>query len=171
MVVLVLLIGGLSVYLYKRHYANHVAASPVSSNPADHIKYAPATAEEKQQSEQKKDDIVKAKSEADKSNSDGKKAVEPVITLANYSNSSATIQAYVPGIYEDGGTCTAVLTQAGQSVTKSAPAFANATTTDCQHFSIPRSEFPAAGTWTVKVSYGSSTAEGSSTQTSSIEVH
>lgn len=138
------------------------------------IKYEPATGEEKKQTEQHKDNLVKnrekAESEAQNLPANGKRTVTPVITLAQLSGSEVTIQAYVPGIYEEGGSCTATLKNGTQTVVKQSSAFANATTTDCQHMVIPRGEFPSTGTWNVTVTYSSSKAEGVSNQQSTVEV-
>lgn len=92
----------------------------------------------------------------------GHKTVTPLITYGEHSGSSVEVVAYVPGIAEENGTCTMTASKDGKIVVKKVPASQNANTTDCQAFVVPRSEFPTAGKWDVRVVYQSPTAEGSS---------
>lgn len=173
LLVFVLLIAGASGYiLWQKRQSSDVADSPA---PPGTIKYEPATEQEKQETERHKDQLVENQKKAEQENAgrpaDGKKAVTPVITLAQYGGGNATIQAYVPNIYEEGGSCTATLKNGGKTVTKQSSAFPNATTTDCQHLTIPRADFPMAGKWTVSITYTSAISEGTSNQNTSIEVN
>lgn len=86
-----------------------------------------------------------------------------VITDASQYDSSIEVRAYIPNIYTSEGTCTATFTKAGaKTVTVSGTPFKDATTTQCGAMDVSRSAFAAAGTWSVTVSYKSSTATGSS---------
>ena len=86
--------------------------------------------------------------------SGNKKTVYPVITSA----SRTEVYAYVSGVLEDGGTCTATATQGSQTKTASAAGFANVSYTSCKPIKI---SLPA-GTWSVVVSYSSAGFEGKS---------
>lgn len=169
-VVIVLLVAAGAYFSWRHFIYKPAPIGPKVYNNS--VNYAPATPEEKQQSEDSKDTIVENKNNSTNqpTTPSGKKAVVPSITLAQFSDGSALVQAYVSGIFEDSGTCTAILKSGSQTVTKQAPAFANATTTDCQHIEIPRSQFPASGTWSVNVSYSSPNAEGTSNQTQNITI-
>lgn len=154
---------------------NNTSPAQAGTKAADSIKYAPATPQEKQQAEDRKDEIIRDQAKAEEAanapkTSSGKKAVTPVITYATYKDGMAEIQAYIPGLFEDGGSCTLTLTQASQTVTKQVPALANVSTTDCQRFNVPRADFPASGTWKVIINYSSTTAEGASSQNTTLEV-
>jgi cytoskeletal protein RodZ len=93
------------------------------------------------------------------------KAVTPIITYAGYSDpatkAEVEVDAFVPELYEDGGTCTMTAKKGSATVTKQQPANKQATTTNCQNFFISSSEF-SSGTWDVTVKYKSGTAEGTS---------
>lgn len=94
-----------------------------------------------------------------------KKSVTPVLTSAGYTNGSkqqVEVDAYVPGIFENGGTCTLTATQGSQKVTATSQGYQNVSQTSCHNFVVDRGKFPAGGSWTIIVTYSSSTAEGTS---------
>ena len=97
---------------------------------------------------------------------DGKKLVTPVISYVGQYDTLIEASAYIPGILENSGTCTLTVTQGATTVTKTSKATADATTTRCETFSFPRSELNAAGTWSAKVSYDSTTSKGASANSS-----
>jgi hypothetical protein len=74
----------------------------------------------------------------------------------------------VPGIYEEGGTCTLILTKGSQRATGTSKSIKNVSETSCGFIKISRSRL-AAGSWTATVSYGSAVAKGIS-QPQTIEV-
>lgn len=165
------IVSGLGYTFWQNRRDSSTADSPAKTVGTQ---YVPATQKEKQASETHKDKLVENRKKSDQESHSTivgtKKTVTPVITIAEYRNGSVTVQAYIPGIYEEGGTCTATLKSTDKTITEQSDAFANATTTDCQHINIIRTAFPAAGTWVVTVSYVSATSEGTSTQSSSVEV-
>lgn len=89
--------------------------------------------------------------------SSGKKTVTPVITSADKSE----VRAYVPGIVEDGGTCTATFTHGQDTVNASSKAFSNVSYTSCKPITL-NGPLNISGKWTVVVSYSSVTSEGKS---------
>lgn len=84
----------------------------------------------------------------------GKKQVYPVVT----SVSSSKVYAYVEGVIEDGGTCTATATKDSQTFTGTSNAFTDGRQTNCTPIDIALSP----GIWSVVVSYSSASYEGSS---------
>jgi hypothetical protein len=93
-----------------------------------------------------------------------KKKVTPEITSVRQASagSALEIRAFIPKILEEGGTCMATLTRGASKVSGSSSGFVNVSHTTCRRIEIPAAEFPAAGNWTLTVSYKSSTSEGAS---------
>jgi len=92
-----------------------------------------------------------------------KVAVTPFITLADWDPGSARLQvvAMVPSLVENGGTCTATVTNGTVTRTASAGAAALSGYTGCDPITLAGSALPA-GTWTVRLAYSSKTAVGAS---------
>lgn len=89
--------------------------------------------------------------------------VVPFIVRTEFSAdaSSLTVYAFVPGVAEDGGTCTAIVsTPDGDQVGTSAGRI-GATQTDCDPITVQLAQ-PASGAVTVLVRYESSVASGDS---------
>ena len=102
---------------------------------------------------------------ASSTNPGSKKQVTPVITNA----SQEQINAYVPGVFEEGGSCTATLTKGNKTVTKTSTGFQNVSYTSCAPINIS-GQLTERGTWSLVLSYNSTTAEGKSAA-ASLEVH
>lgn len=92
-----------------------------------------------------------------------KQSVSTAITSAMVNNESnmVEIRAFVSGVIEGTGTCTATLTKGISSVTQSSPAFIDATTSQCEPIEIDRTKF-TTGEWQVVVDYSSPTSIGKS---------
>jgi hypothetical protein len=73
--------------------------------------------------------------------------------------SAVLIGGYVTGVLEDGGTCTATLTQGGRSVTGTSVSSADARTTACAEIQIPGSSL-GSGAWSAVLSYQSPRGTG-----------
>jgi hypothetical protein len=73
--------------------------------------------------------------------------------------SAVLVGGYVAGVLEDGGTCTATLTQGARSVTGTSQGSADARNTACPEIRVPGSAL-GSGTWTVVLSYDSSRGSG-----------
>lgn len=139
-------------------YKNHNDSTSATTEKQATVNYEPATEEEKQQVDENKDRIVKENESANtppKTTSTGKKAVVPTIT-----NTSGSINAYVSGIFEEGGTCTATFTKDGTTLAKSSAGFQNVSYTQCAPISI--SGFLSPGRWSVVLAYISADSEGTS---------
>ena len=160
-ILLVLLLGGTTAFVFLRSDEQKTSVAPGEVREGNEINLEPATEEEQQQAKASKDKAVERNNlENQAQPSTGKKSVKPVITYLGQVDQEVRINAYVPGVFEDGGTCTAVLTQSGSRVTGSSTAFGNVSTTNCPPVTIPRSQFPNGGDWQLVVEYNSSTATG-----------
>ena len=80
--------------------------------------------------------------------------VTPVITFAGVQGDSIEVDGYVPGILEDGGSCTATLMTPTGAVTATAAAEPDATTVWCPQLHLARPVGDASG-WAVTLSYSS----------------
>ncbi len=170
--IILLLAGGVFLAIRTRHKNPTATQSNTASGTAESkINMEPATDQEKSDSEQRKEEAANnatTPTQPSTQPSNAKKSVSPVIVNASMGE-SLTVRAYVAGIFEDGGTCTLEASQDNNKVTKQTSGFKDATTTTCTAFSIPRSEFPTAGTWKLVLTYDSTTAHGVS-QTISTEI-
>jgi hypothetical protein len=86
-----------------------------------------------------------------------------VLTYSGFTTASMAVEVdgYVPGIVEDGGTCTLTLTHGSESLTASVPGTANVKHTACGGAAVPRERL-SPGTWTAVLSYESAGSRGSS---------
>lgn len=150
-----LLVGG-GLGAYKFMHRNDVPVTTTERQPT--VNYSEATAAEKKEADANKERIVKETEEPAPSGTPSqKKAVIPTITQANPNN----ISSYVSGIFEEGGTCTATFTKGSTTLTKTSSGFQNVSYTQCAPINI-ESGFLSPGSWSVKVSYSSDTAQGTS---------
>lgn len=153
-----LILGG---FYYKNRNSDK------SLNNDQTINYEPATKEEKKQAEDNKDRIVKEQQESNDnptpSDPNNKISVTPTIT-----NTTGSVNAYISGIFEEGGECTAIFTKRQTTLTKSSVGFENVSYTQCAPMTLENG-FLSPGSWEIKVKYLSSTAEGTSAS-QSIEV-
>lgn len=162
----VLLVGGAFLLIKTLGNNNSPSFGP------DGINYGPATSTEKKETEQHKKDLQKqidTEKSAQDNPSTTKQEHDPVLVDSSQYGNVIEVSAYVPGVIEDGGICTLKLTRDSKSITRTVTGEKDATTTRCPIFSVPRSDFPSTGTWTVIVSYDSSTSQGAS-RTNKLEV-
>ena len=140
-------------YYYKSSEKN--TTTPIDNET---INYEPARPAEKKEAEENKDALVNRQEveKTDTSTTTNKKQVKPSIT-----NTSGSVNAYVSGIFEEGGTCTAVFNNDAITNTKTSTGFRNVSYTQCAPINI-ESGFLSAGTWTVTVKYSSEKSEGTS---------
>lgn len=128
----------------------------------DGVNYGPPTEEEIQNSQNAKKDIIEEEDESNDS-TDGLKTVNIGVSYSEVNNGNVEVRAFVSGVIEGTGACTATLTKAGaQTVTKSVEAFVDASTSQCKPIFIPVSEFDQSGEWILVVSYKSPTSSGES---------
>jgi hypothetical protein len=123
------------------------------------INYSPPTDQEKQDADDSKQKALDQASRGDNP-STGTREVSVTITSAQQNGDQVLVRAYVSGVTEDGGTCTATFSNGTDTVVKTSQGVQDATTTICSPLQLPRSELPAAGNWSIVVSYKSSAAMG-----------
>lgn len=156
---LVLLSVGAAAYFFLKGGADNTALpNPVQTQAGE---LTPATAEETAQAENHKQQLANEKTPSAPTASNPTKTT-PLITYAGQTNDKIEVIGFVPGISEDGGKCKLRATQGQLALEKEVPANRNSNTTDCQMFTIARAEFPAAGNWSLVISYSSNTASGDS---------
>lgn len=116
----------------------------------------PATEQEQRETEQHKDNLANTPSSPSPTGSDGLKQVIPQISYVD----TSVINAYITGIFEEGGVCTATLTNGESTSTRSSTGFGNASYTQCAPIDL--SGTGIAKGWSATVTYESSTAKGTS---------
>jgi cytoskeletal protein RodZ len=118
--------------------------------------------QEKQDAEAHKDEVVKQQQTENIPPATGQKPVVPVVTNASQNGQEVFASGYVPGVFEEGGTCTYTFTKGSLKVEKTTQGFANVSNTGCANLTLARSEFSQAGEWSLVLSYSSPAAKGSS---------
>lgn len=152
--------------------------SPFNNSKADNgivelaergVNLDPPTTGEKSEAELHKDELAaqnkKPSSSEDVGNAAAKKQVTPLITRADQNE----VRAYVPGIVEGGGTCTATLSKGSTSISRISEGIANSSVTNCRPIDLSSVQFPQKGQWTLVVSYNSTAASGK-TEPTTVEV-
>ncbi len=156
LIVAALIIVGIGAALYfnSRSPTNSGSGTKNAPTTAPYVNLQPATEQEKQQSQAAKDAIAAQQNQTPASSS-GKKQVTPVIAHAD----GSSVSAYVGGVLEDGGTCTATFTKGSTVKTFTSQASANVSYTTCGAMTVTGL---TSGAWQLVVSYSSSTSAGSS---------
>lgn len=154
-----LLLGGGIFWLANRNDStisdgNDDPTATTLDNQGETISLDPPSESDKQETEQHKQDLGNQAQNPPV----GSNAVTPVITSASVNG----VYAYVPGIFEEGGTCTANFSSGNQKFSRASQGFQNVQNTGCAPINLSRSDFPSAGTWNVTVTYTSPKATGTS---------
>ena len=131
--------------------------------PGD-VNYNPPTEQEQEAANEQKEAITKEQGQpsnpvpqpSPNPQTGSKKAVKPYISRTG----GGEVAGFIPGIVENGGTCTATFTNGSNTVTKTSQGFANASTTNCTPISYTGSGVQAG--WSVTLTYSSNTSEGTS---------
>lgn len=149
-------------YFFKTNEKNNSKTQSDSSNQG--INYSPPTEEEAAAGDKTKETTPENEGPSKPlvAGPDGLKSVEPVITYAAQYGQNIEVGGYIPRIFEEGGTCTAVFTLNANSFSKSVQAVENARSVDCPTISVGSSEFSQKGSWSVVLNYSSNTSKGSS---------
>ncbi len=129
--------------------------------PQGGVNLNPPTEQEKKAGDEQKQAAVKQQEQpsnptapAQSTQPGSKKAVKPVIIRSG----GGEVSGFVPGIVENGGTCTATFTSGASKVTKTSAGFANVSNTTCSPISYAGSGVQAG--WSVTLTYSSSASEG-----------
>lgn len=154
----VIIIVGLTSWWYlKSRDSRASVTTPDSASQQNGVDLSPATEEEKQETDDHKQDLGNP-TQTPVVDSAGKVQVAPVITNADQTE----VRAFVPGVAEDGGTCTAYFSRGAFSFSKQSSGFSNVNTTTCEPIRLERSDFAQPGDWKVTLTYSSTKAAGSS---------
>lgn len=146
-----LVVGSYAVF--RVFYHNN---RPPAITGTDGINLEPPTEQDKQESDQNKDRIVEEQNQSSgTSQNTGTKQVGVVITNAT----ADSVNAYVTGVLEENGTCSATFTQGSTTITRTSSGFGNVSYTQCAPITP---NLPNTNTWSVVVSYSSPSAAGKS---------
>ncbi|MBX4197681.1 hypothetical protein KW801_03995 [Candidatus Saccharibacteria bacterium] len=157
----VIVLASLVSYLLLANHSSQNGQTTGTAADGSQINLNPATTSDKDSNTAHKNEIA----QRDQKLSDGTNqgaAVSVVITEAT----SSTVKAYVIGVFEDGGSCTATASNGSQTVSGSSTGFQNVSYTQCPPISW--SSALGAGQWTVTVNYKSATAQASRSTTITI---
>lgn len=146
-----LAVGGFFVYANR----NNKPSNTTQDKSNETINYKPASPVEKKETEDHKDSLVKEQANTPPTETSDKKTVKPTITNAN----QTSVNAYISGIFEENGSCTATFTKGSVTLTKSSVGFQNVSYTQCAPINID-SGFLSNGSWIVSVKYTSDKSEG-----------
>lgn len=164
-----LLISGVLFILEKTKVINLYERTPETTNSTTNepkIDLSPPTEEESKAGDEKKQQIINQeqynKTYNSNGNSEDKTEAEVVIVDATQYDTEIEVRAFASNVLQN-GTCTFVFTNGSNTITKSMPASADASTTPCMTLTVPRAEFNQAGSWNLSVNFESSTYKGQAT--------
>jgi hypothetical protein len=169
---LVLIVTLLTAVIFgTKAFVSRNDKAATGDKPSETINYAPATEEEKRQTDQHKEDLAKQQEdEQNQQPSTNKKTVTPIITGAGQYEDKVEVRAYVPSIVESGGKCTFTFKKGSAQFTRTIDTMPGPQSTQCDAVTVPVSEFPSKGTWALTVSYVSTSSSGTS-DTQNVEVN
>lgn len=130
----------------------------------DGIVYEPATEQEIQENDEFKKNLgLEEENKPVVKDSNNKKVVNPLISAWGQSSAGGDlfVNAYVPGIIEQNGTCTLMLNKNGLEVKESKSATNDAQATTCGRFNITGSKL-SPGSWNAELKYSSDISAGTS---------
>lgn len=153
---ILLVLIGTGLFLYSNSLRNN-------DKTVDGTNYTPPTQEEKDAGNTQKETNLERE---ENKNQTTKSTASIFIVDANQYDDTVEVSAYTPTIIEDGGICKATFTnQSFSSVTGTSEGRRDAQTTQCNTIRIPRSSFGGNGTWSMTLTYESSSVSGSSNVT------
>ena len=150
----VLLLAG-SIYYFQVDRNNSDTPPPENSVNEDCINYSPPTEAEKRETDQHKQAL------GESSNSPSSKQAEVTMTYLYFEDGKANAAGIVNNVFEDGGTCTLVLTKGSLRVTASSVGITDVNKTTCPPVFISSDKLEA-GSWNAVLEYNSSSSKGAS---------
>lgn len=124
-------------------------------NYLDSVNYNPPTKEEVSEGQEAKERIINT-------DNDNLEKVSVGIAFADTVDQKLEIRAFISGVIEGGGICTATLIKDGVSIEESSQAFIDFKTSQCHPIYISIDSFKTKGSWLLTVSYKSETSNGKS---------
>jgi hypothetical protein len=131
-----------------------VAEEQTQADQGSDINFNPPTETEQNAGDEKKQELAENAAETLPS------MANVVIVDASQYNQTIEVRAFVSNVVEN-GTCRFTFSKDSSSFEKQTPANAEASSTPCASLYVPRSEFSAAGTWALDVTYTATTVNGS----------
>lgn len=159
--IVLIALGFGAVRITMNRQANKDATDASDNTSQEDINYAPVTEEEKQQTDDHKEELAKQQSQSP-ATSGAKQNVTPFVTDAGEYKDHVEVRAFVPQIVEANGKCTMTFTQGTLQLVRTTSVLPSATTTICEPPKIPTAEFPNTGKWALTVSYDSPSSRGAS---------
>lgn len=153
-IVCLLIVVGLVLYFTSKKLSYRQTVNQDTSQTKDQANYSPPTEEEKKAGDDVKQNIVNMENKQNNTQM-GLKQVMPVITSASLDN----VLAYIPGVFEEGGTCIASFIQNSTVITRTSIGFGNVSYTQCAPINP---NLPNGNKWLVAVEYKSKTSQGKS---------
>lgn len=165
--VVTILLAVAGIFFIRSVSTNNTPAPTITTKDGKKVTLAPPTKEEKQEVEDHKSELVKATAYNSSDSTTQTKTSNVIITSPTLANPSPQgVRAYVSGVFEDTGTCTATATQGTTTVSKSSAGFENVSYTQCAP--IDWDSPLGKGKWTITLSYKS--VSTTSSQSVAIEV-
>lgn len=160
----VILVIAFGVYylLDRKNNSEQAVENPGQNQQQEDINFNPPTPEDAQRAEENKEQIIQGQQNTPvgQTTPDGKKSVKPTITYAGQYGDQVEVGAYVSGVLEDFGVCKAIFQKGSEAMTVQVEAVRGASSMDCPVMGVPVNELKQKGTWSVTVSYSSTSASG-----------
>ena len=157
---LLIIAAGFGFYIYSKSNDSSSDVPENTGQSSDGINYSPPTQADAEENDRHKAELG-SEDNSDNQTTAGKKQVKPEIATVDQTSSKIEVSARVPGVIEDGGTCTFTFTRAGSNVSKKSTGVSNVSETSCGFVSIDKTTL-SKGTWSLSVKYGSNKASGTS---------
>jgi hypothetical protein len=155
-VLLVVVIASLIYFLFIHKSSQSSQTTGTTTADGSKVNLSPATSSDKSSNAAHKSEILQ-KDQQLQNNNGQSSSISVVITDA----SNSVVKAYISGVFEDGGSCTATATQGLQKVTASSSGFENVSYTQCAPLYWSSTLGP--GNWSITVNYKSASSQGSQT--------
>jgi ABC-type lipoprotein release transport system permease subunit len=160
-VIAIITVGTLVAFAsHSNSTKNQKKKQQTASSSSPHINYSPPTKEDSARVDQNKQAIVDKQQAPTNPNATEIKTVVPTITYADEYQGQVEVGAYVSGIFENSGTCTATFTLGSKSLTQQTIGVTGASSVNCPAMTLPVTSFEPKGVWSVTVTYTSPTAKG-----------
>lgn len=151
-VCIILVIATVGIWLWQKPGGK---TTPADSAEGNSINYSPPTDQEIKETEQNKKELEDRSHSGSGSNQPSNASANAILTRV----SSTEASGYISNVFEDGGTCTIVITKGSTKVTASSTGFKDVNKTSCSPLNYSTL---GSGDWSAVLSYNSSTISGSS---------
>lgn len=137
-----------------------------TDNQTSSVEVSPPTEEDQKRVDEYKQDLdaqnktEKTSQQQSVASPGSKYQVTPVIISLSQSNDIISVNGFINGIVEDGGTCTVTLSKDSEKITQDSVGFNNASTTNCSPINISTRELSRSGEWSAILSYDSKMSAG-----------